>query len=92
MKPSGISLLRIFTQVSIEDIAKKLEISTYTAWKMRMKFLHAFEQLMQNTLLSDEIELDEKYFLNSHKGTQIDGAEGRKRGLSNEQICLPTAI
>lgn len=88
-----------FAQISIEDTAEKLEISTYTVWRMRMKLLHAFEQLMMNTLLSDEIELDEKYFLNSHKGTQIDGVEGRKRGgsatkrgLSNEQICLPTAI
>ena len=31
-------------------------------------------------------------FLNSHKGTQIEDVKGRKRGLSNEQICLPTTF
>ena len=88
-----------FSQVPLKITVEKLYVNVCTVWSMRMKLLHAFEQLMQNTLLSDEIELDEKYFLNSHKGTQIKGVEGRKRGgsakkrgLSNEKICLPTAI
>lgn len=34
-------------------------ISTYTVWKMRLKLFYAFEQKQKNTLLSDEIELDE---------------------------------
>ena len=64
-----------------------------------MKLLHALEQIQMETVLSEEIELDEKYFLNSHKGEQIEGVAGRKsggkakkRGLSSEQICLPTVI
>lgn len=88
-----------FNQVPLKMTAEKLDVNVYTAWNMRMKLLHAFEQIQQCTLLSEEIELDEKYFLNSHKGTEIEGVKGRKRGgsakkrgLSNEQICLPTAI
>ena len=65
----------------------------------RMKLLHMFEKLLNTTVVSGEIELDEKYLLNSHKGEKIAGVEPRKRGgsalkrgLSNEQICLPTAV
>ena len=42
---------------------------------------------------------DEKYVLNSHKGEKLDnlkprkrGGSASKRGLLNEQICLPTAV
>ena len=88
-----------FSQVSIEQTAAKLDISTYTVWRMRMKLLHMLEKLTEDTVVSDEIELDEKYFCNSHKGTKIEnvkprkrGGAAKKRGLSNEQICLPTAV
>ena len=88
-----------FERVSLKKTAEKLSISIYTAWRMRMKLLHVLEQLQNETVLSEEIELDEKYFLNSHKGKQIEGVVGRKRGgkakkrgLSSEQICLPTVI
>ena len=40
---------------------------------MRMKLLLAPEQIQKETVLSEEIELAEKYFLNSHKGEQIEG-------------------
>ena len=88
-----------FKRVPLKNTAESLSISIYTAWRMRMKLLHALEQIQMETVLSEEIELDEKYFLNSHKGEQIEGVEGRKRGgkakkrgLSSEQICLPTVI
>ena len=88
-----------FDQIPIEKTAATLNISTWTVWRMRMKFLHALEALTSDTVVSGEIELDEKYLLNSHKGTEIEGVKGRKRGgsakkrgLSNEQICLPTAV
>ena len=55
--------------------------------------------MIADTVVSGEIELDEKYVLNSHKGEKIDnlkprkrGGSASKRGLSNEQICLPTAV
>ena len=88
-----------FAQVPVEKTAATLDISTYTVWRMRMKLLHMFEKLLNTTVVSGEIELDEKYLLNSHKGEKIAGVEPRKRGgsaskrgLSNEQICLPTAV
>lgn len=88
-----------FAQVSIEQTAANLNISTWTAWRMRMKLLHALEILISGNVVSGEIELDEKYVLNSHKGSEMKGVKGRKRGgsakkrgLSGEQICLPTAV
>lgn len=64
-----------------------------------MQFFHALENFTSQTVISGEIELVEKYILNSHKGTEIDGVKSRKRGgsakkssLSNKQICLPTAV
>ncbi|MBD0859445.1 IS1595 family transposase, partial [Erysipelotrichaceae bacterium 7770_A6] len=65
-------------------------------------FQHRFSTVCISTfctVVSGEIELDEKYVLNSHKGEKIDnlkprkrGGSASKRGLSNEQICLPTAV
>ena len=55
--------------------------------------------MIADTVASGEIELDEKYLLNSHKGEKIDnlkprkrGGSASKRGLSSEQICLPIAV
>lgn len=46
-------------------------------------------------MLSDEVEFDEKYFVQSHKGKKIEGLPGKKRGtkaskrgLSDEQVCI----
>lgn len=77
-----------FAQVPLKVTAEKISVNVCTVWSMRMKLLHAFEQLMQNTFLYDEIELDEKYFLNSHKGIQIEGVKGRKRGGSAKKRGL----
>ena len=50
-------------------------------------------------VLKDEIELDEKYFSYSHKGTKHPfvlgkkrGTPANKRGLSDEQVCLLTGV
>ena len=45
----------------MKETEDSLEISTYIVWRMRMKFPHMFEQLIQN-ILSNGIELDEKYY------------------------------
>ena len=37
--------------------------------------------------VGNEVEIDEKYTPYNHKGTKIDG-----RGLSNQQVCIITAI
>ena len=49
--------------------------------------------------VGNEVEMDEKYTPYNHKGTKIDGVEPKhrgtpatKRGLSNQQICIITAI
>ena len=62
-----------FTRVPLKKTAETLSISIYIAWRMRMKLLHALGQIQMETVLSEEIELAEKYFLNSHKGEQIEG-------------------
>ena len=47
----------------------------------------------------NEVEMDEKYTPYNHKGTKVDGVESKhrgtsatKRGLSNQQVCIVTAI
>lgn len=57
-----------FSQVPVEKSAANMNISTYTVWRMRMKLLHMLEKMIADTVVSGEIELDEKYVLNSHKG------------------------
>lgn len=50
-------------------------------------------------VLKEQIELDEKYFTYCHKGKTIDGVKSKKRGtpaskrgLSDEKICILTAV
>ena len=88
-----------FDEVSVEETAAKLNISTYTVWRMRHKLLHFLEFLEKDTLVANEIEIDETYVLNSHKGEKIENTKARKRGgiaskrgLSNEQVCIVTAV
>ena len=99
MLVSIVNFLIHYSHSILKNVICCLAICIYAAWRMRMKLLHALEQIQMETVLSEEIELDEKYFLNSHKGEQIEGVAGRKRGgkakkrgLSSEQICLPTVI
>lgn len=66
-----------FAQVPAEKTAATLDISTYTVWRMRMKLLHMFEKLLNTTVVSGEIELDEKYLLNSHKGEKTAGVASK---------------
>ena len=44
---------------------------------MRMKLFNMFEELLNTTVVSGEIELDEKYLLNSYKGEKIVGVKPR---------------
>ena len=88
-----------FQQVPVHTTAENLGISTYTVWRMRMKLLHALESIASETVVSDEVEMDEKYLLNSHKGEKREdvkprhrGEKASKRGLSDEQVCLLTAV
>ena len=64
-----------------------------------MKLLHALESIACEIVVSDEVEIDEKYLLNSHKGQKREDIKPRHRGekvskhdLSSEQVCLLTAV
>lgn len=50
-------------------------------------------------VLSDQIEIDEKYVQRSHKGVKLPDLKSRhrgnpasKRGLSNEKVCIITGV
>ena len=64
-----------FAQVPIEKTPATLDIGTYTVWRMRMKLLLMFEELLNTTVVSREIELDEKYLFNLHIGNKIVGVK-----------------
>ena len=64
-----------------------------------MKLLHALEAIANETVVSDEVAMDEKYLLKSHNSEKRDdikprhrGEKASKRGLSSEQVSLLTAV
>ncbi len=84
---------------SIVYTAELCGISVSTSFKMRHKIMSFLEKDEDKIEVAEEVELDEKYLLQSHKGTKIKGVISRhrgekasKRGISNEQICLLTAV
>ena len=92
-------ILDSLEKVPETETAAKINVSPYTAFRMRHKFLHACEQLVSSTVLAGEIELDEKYVQVSHKGSKFldvkprkRGEPASKRGLSTDQVCLPTGV
>lgn len=46
-----------YNQVPVEQIAATLNVSTYTVWRLRVKFLHMFEKLIYDTVVSGEVEM-----------------------------------
>ena len=84
---------------SLKETAAELDVSEYTAFRMRHKYLHFLESFTDEIILSDEIELDEKYVSESHKGKKIEGIKGKKRGipstkrgLSDEKVCIASGV
>lgn len=84
---------------SIDTAASICEVTHVTAFKMRHKILSFLENNEDSIVVSDKVELDEKYIQRSHKGKKILGVEPRhrgvkasKRGISDEKICLLTAV
>ncbi len=85
--------------LSLAKIATKLNISVPTAFQWRHKILKAIKNFQSNTIIGGIVEADETFFLQSHKGKQIKGIEGRKRGgvaqfrgISKQQIGILVAI
>lgn len=84
---------------SIVRTANLCDISVSTSFKMRHKIMTFLEKDEDKIEVADEVELDEKYLLQSHKGTKINEVDSRhrgmpasKRGISEELICLLTAV
>ena len=85
--------------ISLKDSAAKLKINECTVFRMRHKFLHFLQVLTDHNVVKLQVELDEKYVPCSHKGTKMENVKGkkrgtpaRKRGISDEQVCLLTAV
>ncbi len=84
---------------SLDVTAAKCEVVHSTAFKMRHKIMAFLEKNEDSIQVAEEVELDEKYLQKSHKGTKIPGVEPRhrgsaasKRGISDEKVCLLTAV
>ena len=89
----------MMTGLSLAKIAPKCGISVLTAFRWRHKVLNAIKKQFQNTTVSGVVEADETFLLESHKGKQIEGIKGRKRGgkaklrgISHYQIGIMVAM
>lgn len=84
---------------SLDVTAYKCDVTHSTAFKMRHKIMSFLERNEDSIQVAEEVELDEKYLQKSHKGKKIKGLQPRKRGaaaskrgVSNEKVCLLTAV
>lgn len=82
---------------SIRQCAEIVGISVPTAFTWRHKILHALGNL-QKQPLEGIVEADETYVLHSEKGkrnltrkARRRGGKAKKRGISNEQVCILVA-
>lgn len=83
--------------LSIRKCAKLAGISVDTSFKWRHKILHALSEKKDQTL-EGIVESDETYVLRSEKGKRglerkprKRGGKAKKRGISNEQVCILVA-
>lgn len=89
-------------KTSIRKTAAKLGLNKNTVFSMRHKVLNALANFRKNTKLSGNIQNDEKYESINLKGTKKENMPraskprkshgGSKRGISNHQICIASAI
>lgn len=98
-----ISFLQcMIDKLSIRKTAAKLKLNKNTVFSMRHKVLNAFKSFRESTILSGEIQVDEKYESINLKGTKKENMPraskprkskgGSKRGISSHQICIASAI
>ena len=93
-----------FDGKSIDYSATRFQMHHETAFNMRHKVLLALQYLGSKdpVILQNIAELDETYVLESEKGTKFTylspreprkrGSKAKKRGLSEEQICICTGV
>lgn len=82
---------------SIRKCAKRAGISVDTSFKWRHKILHALSE-KKDQMMEGIVESDETYVLHSEKGKRglerkprKRGGKAKKRGISNEQVCILVA-
>ena len=91
--------------LSIRESAVKCGIANTTAFYWRHKILGALQNITEiKQKLSGIVEADETFFPMSFKGNHSKdgftmprkakhrGTSAKKRGLSNEQVCVPCAV
>jgi transposase-like protein/IS1 family transposase len=69
--------------LSVRKTAKKLDISISTSFRWRHRLLNGLSQFRMNTTLSGIIEIDEKMFRYSEKGSRHLSRKRHKRGGDN---------
>lgn len=86
--------------MSLNKSAEICQIHKNTAFAWRHKILEALSHMNQSTKLSGIVEADETFFVLSYKGqkrhlpreAKTRGTRAKKRGLSDEQVCVPCAL
>ena len=59
-----------------------IDVSPSTAFRMRHKFLSFLRLLTEEKRINNAVEIDEKVFMESHKGHRLPSIKGRKRHIS----------
>lgn len=90
-------LLAMEQGLSLRKCAEQVGICLQTAFEWRHKILHALTQI-KNQKLDGIVETDETYVLYSEKGkrelprkARKRGGVAKKRGISDEQVCVLVA-
>lgn len=86
--------------LSILKSTEICKINKNTAFAWRHKILDALSEMGKDTQLNGIVEADETFFVLSYKGqkkclpreSKKRGTPAKKRGLSNEQVCVPCGL
>lgn len=91
-------------RLPLRECARRCEISLDTAFKWRHRLLDSLQKIHGAVRLAGVVEVDEVYFSISYKGSKKfpaqlagrapkkRGTRSTKRGLSQEKVCVPTAV
>ena len=86
---------------SVRKSAEEVEINIATSFYWRHKILNCISAFLGVGSVDGVVEADEVFFAYSYKGTKPEniprpsrkrGKQVKKRGISNEQVCVGTAL
>lgn len=86
---------------SIRKSAEIVKINIATSFYWRHKILNCINEFLAIGSVDGVVETDEVFFAYSYKGTKPAnmprpsrkrGKQVKKRGISNEQVCVATAL